>query len=154
MTQSLVRAAACRTGERSNCRECPNSANHNGLDIDVPLLGTGAPLPLTRDVWHNFIFRIVVQSRTNGVLEILHREQGGVWEKLYSNVHGTTALITRPPHPTTQFNEQFGAPGDGTTEPGSIYIQLYRGKPHATEHVFQSGIVRRQSEAAVKAVFP
>ncbi len=133
---------------------CPNSSNHNGLNLDVPLLGTGAPRPLTRDVWHDWIFHIVIQGETNGVLEILHREQGGVWERLYSNAPSLPALINRAPHPTQQWNAQFGSPGDGTSQPGDVFFQLYRGKSHATEHVFQSGIVRRQSEAAVKAVFP
>jgi hypothetical protein len=69
-----------------------------------------------------------------------------------------TSLARRPwykaPHPTQQFNAQYGVPGDGETQPGDVYFQLYRGKPQQSEHVFQSGIVRRQSEAAVKAVFP
>jgi hypothetical protein len=50
---------------------------------------------------------------------------------------------------------QKGAPGDpASASPASMYFQLYRGKPHATEHLYQSGIRRRQSEAAIRAEFP
>jgi hypothetical protein len=133
---------------------CPSSTNHNGIAVQIPLLGLGAPRPLTRDVWHDFIVHAIYQARTNGLLEILHRVDGGSWERLYSNDRSLPALIQRAPHPTLQFNDQYGVPGDGATQPADVYFQLYRRKPHATEHVFQSGIVRRQSEAAVKAVFP
>jgi hypothetical protein len=55
-----------------------------------------------------------------------------------------------------QWNLQYDAAGNpkSLNEPASIFMQMYRGKPHATEHIYNAGIVRRHSEAAVRAVFP
>jgi hypothetical protein len=140
---------------------CPNpasppcfTANPNGYKEQETILGVGAPRPLELGVWHDFILHVVHKARSNGVLQIQHRVEGRAWELLYSNVPGDGALIQRAPHPTMPWNLQWGAPGDPGSYPASIHFQLYRRKPHSTQHLYQSGIRRRQSLAAIKSEFP
>jgi hypothetical protein len=135
---------------------CSHTTNCNGYVGQHDLLGPGGVRPLQLGLWHDFIFHAVYKARTNGILQVWHRVEGGVWEFLYSNVPGDNALIQVSPHPTMQWNVQWGAPGDPSEAgfPSSMFFQLYRAKPHPTQHLYQSGIRRRQSEAAIKSQFP
>jgi hypothetical protein len=132
---------------------CPAATNPNGVELHYNLLGSGGVRPLELGLWHDFIFHIYFKAQSNGILEIWHRVEGGAWEKLYSNVPGAGAIIQVAPHPTLNWNQSGGVPGVNNNGAG-VDFQLYRGKARPTEHIYQSGIVRRQSEAAVRAVFP
>jgi hypothetical protein len=138
----------------SNTSQCPNAVlPRNGTLINVNLLGPGTARPFALGIWHDFIVHFVYKATTNGVLQVWHRVESGVWELLYSNVPGDNALIQVTPHPTTQWNMRWGAPGEDGL-PGEMYFQFYRAKPHPTEHLYHAGIRRRQSFTAIRAEFP
>lgn len=135
---------------------CSHTVECNGYVGRENILGPAAPRPLELTKWHDLIFHVVFRAHSNGVLQVWHRLEGGSWELLYSDVPGDGAVVQRAPHPTMQWNLQYDAAGSpkSLNEPASIFMQMYRGKLHATEHIYNAGIVRRQSEAAVRAVFP
>jgi uncharacterized repeat protein (TIGR02059 family) len=127
--------------------------NGNGYNATETLLGPGGPpsrTVFTKGVWHYFIRHTIFRARSPGVAELWHMEQGGSWAKLYSNKNDGTALINRLPHPTWYYNDQFGAPGEGsTTHPRLFIYRVYRGNTafdRANDVVYWAdGFVRRQS---------
>ncbi len=131
-----------------------NPTPPNGYKATENLLGAAAPSPLTLDVWHDFYMHITSHARENGVLTIWHREAGGSWSKLYSDEPGSGALIQRPPHPTQEWNDRWGAPGENGTIPGTEWLGFYRAAGAATDTYWVDGFRRRQSQAAILAGFP
>ena len=95
-----------------------NPTPPNGYKADEYLLGPNGPRPLTLNVWHDFYAHFIFSAYhgltagqidapgahtiLTGVMEIWHREEGQVWEKLYSNLNNGTALINRAPHSDVQ----------------------------------------------------
>ena len=133
-----------------------NPTPPNGYKATVTLLGPSpvAPRPFTLGVWHDFYMHVVWRSRSNGVLTIWHRQEGGSWEKLYDNTGAQDALIETPPHPTMMYNDANGAPGDdGRSEIGLLAGFYREAQPIVNDYWFD-GFRRRQSEAAILAGFP
>jgi hypothetical protein len=126
----------------------------NGYDVAETILGTGGPRPFTKDVWHDFIMHVIWKARTNGVLELWHREGAGAWEKIYSDLNDGSALINRAPHPTMMYNDQNGAPGDNGTDPIRQWQGFYRAAEGTTVDYWVDGFRRRQSRSALLEEFP
>lgn len=130
----------------------------NGYDVVEPLLGTGAPRPFTKAVWHDFYFHCIYRARpdsgasavTTGVFELWHREEGGSFEKIYSNKNDGTALINRAKHPTFIFNALNGCPGEGgTTKPYVSTYRFYSAKIASDVQYWHGGDIRRQNEQEI-----
>ena len=130
-----------------------NPTPPNGYKATEFLLGVHGPRPLTFDVWHDFYAHITWQAYSNGILEIWHREGSGVFEKLYSNLNNGTALINRAPHPTLNWNDQWGAPGENGTDKGTMHMGLYRDAQAITDTYWIDSWLIRQSEAEILAEF-
>jgi len=142
-----------------------NPGGEAGFDVNGTynvienLLGTGAPRPFTKGVWHDFYMHTIYRAQTNGTAELWHREEGGSFEKLYSNKNDGTALINRAPHPTWYYNSGYGVPG-GTGSLGSsndvahvITYRVYRsqGTFNTSNDLiyWADGFFRRQSQQAI-----
>jgi len=148
-----------KTGSRGAVS--PDPVSPNGYDAVVVLLGTGgAPgRPFTKDVWHDFYYYMTYQARTNGILEVWHRQEGGAFVKIYSNKNDGTALINKAPHPTWEWNSVYGAPGEndaGAYVAHDYGIYCSKNSFNSThDRIFwEDGSFRRQSQAAILAEFP
>ena len=133
-----------------------NPTPPNGYKATITLLGPSpvAPRRFTLGVWHDFYMHVVWRSRSNGVLTIWHRQEGGPWEKLYDNTGAQDALIKAPLHPTMMYNDANGAPGeDGKSGLGLIAGFYREAQPIVNDYWFD-GFRRRQSEAAILEGFP
>lgn len=146
-----------------------NPTAPGGYKAAEVLLGPTAPRPLTLDKWHDFYMHIVwsayhgltlgqivapgAHTIVTGVLEIWHREEGGVFEKLYSNLNNGTALINRAPHPTLNWNDQYGAPGENGTQGGTMHMGFYRDAQSITDTYWVDTWLRRQNEAQILGEF-
>jgi hypothetical protein len=128
----------------------------NGYKSSVTLLGpaAAAPRPLTLGVWHDFYMHILWRSRSNGVLTIWHREEGGSWGKLYDNTGAPDALVKAPAHPTLMYNDRNGAPGENGQPGLALEAGFYRANQSIVNDYWFDGFRRRQSEAAILSGFP
>jgi len=136
-----------KTGRTPSTGTDYNPIPPNGYKATVKLLGTGAPRPWTKDVWHDFYFHVVWNAHNNGVFELWHREEGLAFVKLYSNIVGGAAMILANPHPTMMYNDQNGSPTYHAE--WGLYTNLGAGS-----NFWIDGFRRRQSQAAMLAEFP
>ena len=132
-----------------------NPTPPNGYRATVTLLGPSpeAPRPFTLGIWHDFYMHIAWRSRSNGILTIWHRPEGGSWEKLYDNTGSRDALIEAPPHPTMMYNDAYGAPGDDGQSGLVLVAGFYRAAQSIVNDYWFDGFRRRQSEAAILGGF-
>ena len=120
----------------------------------VTLLGPGSPRPMRYGKWLDFYMHVNWRSRTNGVLEIWYREEGGTFAKLYSNVPDGGALIQAQPHPTLLYNTLNGAPGENGKPGLVLHGGFYRANASWSNEYWWDGMRRRRGEAALLAGFP
>jgi Polysaccharide lyase len=134
----------------------PGSDSYNSAyEKSVTLLGPEAPRRMVYGKWLDFYMHVVWHSRTNGLLELWYRVDGGRnFTKLYSDVPGGGALIQVPPHPTLLYNTKNGAPGENGKPGLELEGGFYRGETEWTNTYWWDGMRRRQSQAAVLAGFP
>jgi len=142
-----------------------NPGGEAGFDLngtynveETILGGTGLP-PFTKDVWHDFYMHTIYRAKTNGVVELWHRQEGQSFAKLYSNKNDGTAIINRAPHPTWHWNAAYDVPGGtgtaGSSNDGAHWIgyRVYRsqGTWNTTHDMiyWADGFFRRQSEQAI-----
>ena len=105
--------------------------------------------------WLDFYMHVVWRSRTNGVLQIWYRVDGQKkFTKLYSDVPGGGALIQVPPHPTSLYNTENGAPSENGKPDLALQGGFYRASTPWTNTYWWDGMRRRQSRAAIQAGFP
>ena len=151
-------------GVRFRCGHVPNPGTPtlnptppNGYSALEILLGAAGMPPFTKDVWHDFYYHAVYWARSDGIMEIWHREQGQSFQKLYSNKNDGTALINRAPHATWIYNDANGTAADkGLWCWKSIYRVYRSSDANQTNHdvvYWCDGWMRRQSEAALLAEF-